>query len=447
LTALAGLICWIGAQYGPLDSRQPVVPLGLYALGWLLFVPMLQFYSRVSQGDHSQSNKAEQHESSGVQPLTNRALYWLGGAFFLAVSSVLAQSRQVSILLIFTWLMGIGLIAFALLDGERFWPRSTAIRFIGKGRALDSYLILLLMGAAAWLQFQLPRSTVSPDQGLAGQLGGWFSVLLVPAVYWLGCQVDGRLVGILAAGGTALAEWTHILGQSGEAYSALAFASALYLAALYRALREPTRPAALLAGLLLGVGCLVAPVFIVLSLLVPIGAVLTWLDTRQIAWRRWLAALMLAGVIVLPFALMPRAAPPTLASGYQPPYAFFDGLSSSLLLFNLTSDPNPLHGMVNRPVFPPLLAACFALGLLAWTARLNGARRSRDRLLPLALVISLLPSALPTDLPVSYPDLYRAGLALPVAVVIAGLGATWIIRPLIGDVLPQPSSPVYNEQA
>jgi hypothetical protein len=435
------------AQYGLLASRQPAAPPVLYAVGALLFMPMLQFYSRVWTPNRPRSNEAGQIESASGQRRTNRALYWLGGAFFLAVSSVLAQSRQVSILLIFTWLMGIGLIAFALLDGERFWLRSTAIRLIGKGQALDSYLILLLMGAAAWLQFQTPRSTVLPDQGLAGQLGGWFSVLLVPAVYWLGCQVDGRLVGVLAAGGAALAEWSHLLGQSGEAYSALAFASALYLAALYRAVREPTRFAVLLAGLLLGVGCLVAPLFIAMGLLLPIGAALTWLDTRQIAWRHWLAALMLAGVIALPFALMPRAAPPPLASGYQPPYAFFDGLSSSLLLFNLTSDPNPLHGMVNRPVFPPLLAACFACGLLGWAARLPSARRGRDGLLLLALVISLLPSALPTDLPVSYPDLYRAGLALPVAVVMAGLGATWIIRPVIGDVLPQLASPVYNEQA
>jgi hypothetical protein len=46
-------------------------------------------------------------------------------------------------------------------------------------------------------------------------------------------------------------------------------------------------------------------------------------------------------------------------------------------------------------------------------------------------VVALLPSALLLDLPVSYPDLRFAAPALPVAIVIAALGASLLVRLLV----------------
>jgi hypothetical protein len=102
---------------------------------------------------------------------------------------------------------------------------------------------------------------------------------------------------------------------------------------------------------------------------------------------------------------------------------FLDGLSRSLLMFNLAGDWSPFHGIVNRPVFSPLLSASFVVGMLVWIWRVQRRRRWLESLPLVALVVALLPSAL------SYsPDLQRGALALPISITIAASGIASLAR-------------------
>ncbi len=116
-------------------------------------------------------------------------------------------------------------------------------------------------------------------------------------------------------------------------------------------------------------------------------------------WLTRLIILILAMMVILPAALVPHPPQSYLKRiftlrGLSPSVTFLDGLSSSVLMFNLTSDPMPLHGIVNRPAFPPVMGAAFILGLLGWAAKTDGTRRWTTLWLIAALVIGLLPAAL-----------------------------------------------------
>jgi hypothetical protein len=96
-------------------------------------------------------------------------------------------------------------------------------------------------------------------------------------------------------------------------------------------------------------------------------------------------------------------------------------------MFNLTGDSSPFHGIVNRPVFSPVLSASFVVGILVWIWRVQRSRRWLDSFVLAALVVALLPSAL------SYtPDVQRAALALPIGMTIAACGGDFLARLLIG---------------
>ncbi|MFN8372149.1 MAG: hypothetical protein U0694_04645 [Anaerolineae bacterium] len=180
-------------------------------------------------------------------------------------------------------------------------------------------------------------------------------------------------------------------------------------------------------------------VFITTPLLLPLLFGYRWLRTQR-RLPDSLLALLLTAVVVLPFVRIapdyrwlpiPNNSPDfQLLTGISPLYAVLDALAYALLSFNLTRDPSPLHGIINRPVFMPLLAALFLMGLLAWSWRVYRVRRWREGWLLAALLLALLPSALYLPLPLSYPDTWRTALALPIAVAIAAYGAGCIAHSL-----------------
>lgn len=212
------------------------------------------------------------------------------------------------------------------------------------------------------------------------------AALLVPTVYVLARVRDTRLTGVLAAGFIAMSVWPLTLVKSDPLFLALAVVSGIGLTLLYFGIRQKV------IGYVIGAALLIA-----VLLVAAVG------DFAETSWTQ------------------------AAADGLSPVLTLLDSLSASLLLFNLTGDPNSLHGLANRPVFAPPLSALFVFGLLAWVMRFRQAGRWLDVFPFIALVVMLLPSALS----VYYPDAQRAALALPVAMFFAAYGASVVARLLV----------------
>lgn len=245
----------------------------------------------------------------------------------------------------------------------------------GRWLTRDVLAVLVLMLVAAAMQVQAGFG-----------VGSIFAGLLVPAVYILGRALESPLTGVLAAAFTAVSVWPLTLAKPDSAFLALAVMVSVGLALLNSGLQK--------RAIWYSVG----------------GAAISFL------------ALVAAGGD-LSLTSWNQAA----ADGLSPLLTLLDSLSASLLLFNLAGDPNPLHGLANRPVFAPPLAALFIFGLLAWAVQLRYGRRWLDAFPLIALVVALLPSALA----VHYPDSQRAALALPVTVFFAAHGASVLVRLLL----------------
>jgi hypothetical protein len=249
--------------------------------------------------------------------------------------------------------------------------------------------------------------------------------------------------------------WTLALGKSGQIYAILALCSALYFAALFYASRKPK--GYVLAAIIFTIGWLVSHSFIFLAHLLILQWNFSVLDkywTRHPAREKihfqngiprktiqWvlLGLALVAVVALIALFTLPTANPISPIPedfkgqvGFSPTIAYLDALFSSLLLFNLTSDPNPLHGVVDRPAFAPVMSAVFVVGILAWVWRLTRSKRWQDWLLPAALVIGALPSALYVTLPLQYPHLGLAGMVLPVGLIFAAYGLRLIAEQFVG---------------
>ncbi len=435
-----GLVCLIAAQALLLESRHPVAPLILYILGFALWLPALNGGTLIDEAPPTAA-PVEENRSEGWQE--RRWFYAASVLFFTTISLLAAQTGVVSPLLIFSWLLSVVLAASGLLAGERFLPR-----WSWSLAPLEIAGVVALVVITAILHSQTPAlSTPLPDGHLAGPLYQYIerlflsladldnvnplssilTPLLVPAVYLLSRLISGA--GFFAAGFSAVSGWTLALAKVGHIHSVLALMSALFLAALIYAERSRQRAPYLWVGILIGVGSLFSSLFIYLALLVPVAGVLVWLDERRDRKRivrHHSAALLMFLVMWLPSQGIINA-PPSAAfqTWLDPVVTFLDGLSRSLLMFNLTGDSSPFHGLVNRPVFSPILAASFVAGVLVWIWRVHQNRRWSDTLPLIALVVALLPSAL------SYsPDLQRAALALPISSVIAASSIAFLAQRL-----------------
>jgi len=415
IVSTIGLICIVMAQAWLLISRQPIIPLVLVLVGLVLLRPLLAFYGA--------------HPALWPSSWVNRD------------------------------------------DGQPFRLPRLRLRHFRQRFAQTTVVLLALMITAIALQVLTPAPAALPEQRARVEaptivpensdigplyhavetlfltvsgfsvtnlryLSILFALLTIPAVYAFARAIDSQVTGYYATGFAAVCGWMLALSRSLDVYSALALMSALYLTALYRAIRSGRRSSYAVAGLLLGVGWLVTPLFFYMSLIVPLAALFVWLDkraTRRDALTNAAIALLIASVIVLPFALTRGSLLPTMPSGtlsppLSPLWTTLDALANSLLMFNLTSDPSPLHGLVNRPAFAPTMAALFLIGVFAWAWRLHGGKRWLDALLPCALLIALLPSAVNIAPPISYPNVYRAAAAFPIGLALVAISVSLLAK-------------------
>lgn len=471
LAGLAGFGCIAAAHALLLGSRLPFAPLLLFAAGALLIQPAL------AAGSAAEHTTAPPTEPDSARRPPHRTVFWLGGGFFFVLALILARLEMTGGLFVFAWAMSVFAVVVLALDGAPLVRRGTlaALRGWLSNAPFEAPLLITITGAALLLLASVPLPTaITPEQAAAWDAvrtiatgralvvsaadGGplyyfallipaaasnslprlqWqsalFAALSVPVVWLLVRQWAGAWTGLAAAALAAVAAPTLALAAAGTPHSALAFFSALYLAALTRAFHTGWRADAVWAGLALGLGTLVALPLVYGLALLPLAAICRWRDVGRFPLLPAGIALLVAAALIAPLAALPLAPaspPPPPNVLPNPQLDPTEALGYALLLFNLTSDPNPLHGIVDRPAFSPLLAAALVVGALGLAWRLYVRRCWWDALPMLAFVVLLIPAAQPLALPVRYPDLQRAAGALPVALGISAWGLALLARAL-----------------
>lgn len=428
IAAVIGGGCLVAAQALLLGSRHPVMPFIVFMIGLALLQPAFAFYARRWQAEPEITPAADPVRT----PLRNPYIYWVGGAFFFLGALLLAQTGAISPLLLFCWGMCSFAIIYVALDGT---PLLNGERLAGGLAALrNRWPVALILGGLMLLALVMQLTTPpTHDDTPILLLNGLGVVLLVPVTGWLGWRWGGLWCGLIAAAFVVVSGWVLALGKSDGPYVLLALAGGLYVTMLHAAYQTRSRAALTGAGIALGGGMLITPVFGLAGLLLLVMALLAVLDDRR-AWRSWVGQALLAAAVALVVAA-PALNIAQLVALTQvryiranPQLSTLEALSTTLLLFNLTSDPNPRHGLGDRPAFSPVMSAAFIAGLLALAWRVSACRRWRDLLLLAALVLLALPASVRHTLPITYPDSWLAAGVLPVAVVIAAYGAALLLR-------------------
>ncbi len=479
--ALAGLVCLILAQQSMLQSRWPVTPLALYLAGIPLLLPLVRQAEDARRAKTAQTRPKEHssgHSSPAIQlgkiqgKATNSpSPYWIAGVFFLLAAALAGRLNPSSPLFGIGWLLGTACFITAGLRLNRtiwaaIWTDArkifNRIEIIGILAAMAMAVMIQTTTPAP--QTQLPShdaalqssslltETTGPlyrliersTADLFGlqQISGIFAVLIVPVVYLLGRRFDGWQAGALAAGLASVSGWTLALGKSGEVFPALAVSGGLVLLTILAV--KNSRRAWGVSGVMIGVAALISPLAIGLSVLLPAAAVIEGMSTSSghsirarggavlRALSRFILPVVIGTAVALPVWVLPRTPVPILQTDYETglnrAVLFVESGASAALMFNLTGDPSPVHGLVDRPVFGPVLAAAFVTGMIGLAARLGQAEGKPAQLLLIGLAAALIPSALLIDPPYRYPDLQRAAAALPIGTVIAGYGLAQILK-------------------
>lgn len=370
LMGLFGLLLLVAMQSQLLVSRHPVQPLLFFISGIALLQPLFAFYAARWVGASS-------------TPQTQSPLNF---------DTLKAQlfSHKYDVL----WATGLSVMAL----------------FLGQG--------------------------LRPLQAEASPLNSLWLAFSVAAVYCAGILLGGRWMALFSAGFLASSSWALALIKAEGPYSLVVLIASLYLVALIVLYRWRDNTAAMLTGLLLFAGIWTFPLFIFNGLLAVL--VIIFVQTWGPRWRRVFSGggpIVLGGLAVIIGIVVQGLRHDTYAPTLNnPQFSFFESFSTAVLMFNLTSDPNPVHGIVYRPVLVPLAAAAFLIGLMALAWRIYARRQWRDSLPLWALALALIPAALQLDPPVRYPDLQQAAGAVPVVMLIAGGGMACLCHAIIAKL-------------
>lgn len=251
--------------------------------------------------------------------------------------------------------------------------------------------------------------------------------LTIPALYLLGRALFSRRIALLAALLASTTVWTLNLSRVAFRAVLLPPLAALALWALWSGLQERGRGRAALgrmalAGVLYGalfytyLAARFTPIALFLYLLYSLAR-----ERRAFWWRGWALWALVAGLTILPLAITLALDPAGVMartgqvaiwnpaiSGGDPWGTLLRHLVATARLFIDRGDFIPRHNVPWRPVFNPLVALAFwvGLGLAGWRAR----REPAYLLCLLWLGAMLLPTVMAEDA----PHMLRAVGALPV---------------------------------
>ncbi len=263
-------------------------------------------------------------------------------------------------------------------------------------------------------------------------------VLTIPAAYALGRAWFDRRVGLFSAGVLAVMLWHVHLSHLAFRAVALPLCLALALAAGAHGLKTGKRWALIVGGTAYGLSfyTYMAVRFTPLALaLIGLCAFLYHRDALR-ARRHHLAIMgVTAALVVAPLGLLTLQDPglvlgrtgqvaiwETAINGGDLPGTLAKHMLGALGMFGLRGDTIARHNPPGRPVFDPLMALAWLVGL---GLMLRAARRN---LAAAAVVIWIGTLLLPTVLAEDAPHFLRAVAVLPVAVLPIGYALTRVPR-------------------
>ena len=456
LLAFSGYAALTLMQLASMNSRDPIMPLVGLISGFVLVNPLYTRYER--QWRSAPEDSVPLPVATGPR-LRNRFLYWASGLFFTVWTLVLAQLGNISLMLVAGWLLGSLAFGRLLLNGQALAIRELVVS-IGTKLNENRQIVLLLAGLSL-VALVLPLSTPNLHDDPVRMLVNLAALMaLVPLAYLLGRAGHDRWTGLIAAAFSAVSLWALALSKQPGLDTLLAVSGGVYVLGLLTLLRTHDRRASLIAGVGLAAAGWLYPLVLVAFPLLPLAVLITErrrpdhsrLSQAHQVLSASLFTLVLAAPALnggqiqalladnpaeaIPLINQLQPAPPPREDAIKAPnpqLSWLEGTASSLLLFNLTSDPNPLHGIVNRPVLSPAVSAAFLLGALGLAWRIYARPNWADALLLAALVLLLIPAGYNAQLPVRYPNLLLAAPVLPLVLVIAASGLVLPLRLLVSQ--------------
>jgi len=307
-----------------------------------------------------------------------------------------------------------GLDALAVLRGY------TPVFFAANNGREPLYIYLLALGV------RLFGATPGALRVVSAALG----TLTIPATYWMGRELYGQRVGLVAAWLAATTVWTLNLSRVAFRAVSMPLLVALGLACLWRGLRLRRPLWCALGGLAYGLVfyTYLAARFTPVALLGFVVYLAVW--RREWLWGRgWLAFGAVALLAMVPLGaymvghraeLLGRAAQVAVwnpaVHGGDLWGTLVRHVARTVAGFFWRGDFGPRHNVPLRPVFDPLTALMLATGCLT-AAR--GLRGEPAHALSLTWVTAML---LPTVLAEDAPHMLRASGVLPVLFLLPAIG-------------------------
>ena len=269
----------------------------------------------------------------------------------------------------------------------------------------------------------------------------------VLALYFLGREFGGPVLGLSVAALAAWGKWNFSLARQGLDYTHAILPTTILLWALSRWQRRGDRGSLLAAGAAAGAGLFGYTSFRVAPLLVPLAFAFALTDRRR-SGRRWrvvgqgLLVTATAVIVALPLLkfifLSPnraffwarsatRATGAERALGAAPIKIFAGNLWNMAKAFHWQGSSTWTVMLENDP-FVDIVTGGLLLAGCALVLVLIARGAWRWVWLPPALVLLTLPSTLSLAYPNENPSLNRAGPAVPVVFLIAGAALAWLAR-------------------
>ncbi|HZY45404.1 MAG TPA: glycosyltransferase family 39 protein [Anaerolineae bacterium] len=271
--------------------------------------------------------------------------------------------------------------------------------------------------------------------------------LTVPATYWLAHELFNRRVGVLSAAIMAVTLWPIHLSHIGLRAVSLPLFIALFIAMGIRAYRSNRRRDWIIAGLLYGASfyTYLASRFTP-AVLIVFSIVLIAVRRSRRVWPRVIFFLAAAALVIAPLAItavnewdvvMGR---PGEISIFNPIINHGDfvgtAVSSTLKalgMFFWQGDRIPRHNVPYRPVFDPIMAIFFVVGLICLVCAVLPQRTPRahshsnfflaiNKLSSLFTLLWVAVMSLPTILAEDPPHFLRVVGILPLVMIIPAIG-------------------------
>jgi len=319
-----------------------------------------------------------------------------------------------------------------LVDGPRLWYAAN------NGR---EPLFIWLVGLSEWAMGPVAPTARLPLIAAVRLPALAASVVLVAAMYALGARLAGRRAGVIAAALTAVLPWATLLGRTGLRAGLLPGVLALSGAATLRGIDRRDGRWVAFGGALAGLSLHTYTAARALPVAVALAVALAITAPARATAARWLGA---AALVALPLAVAMARTPGALVgrlaqvavtgdggSGASSSAVATDALIASFgrtagLVF-VAGDRIARHNIPFRPVFGPLAAALWLLGIVvacAWLRPTSTPRRRRAAALLLAATAAF---ALPTALAADAPHFLRAVGLMPALVATASVGGAALV--------------------